>query len=167
MFKFKIFEIPDGKSERTLQLKTDSLNLGEILLKNGLIHIEFNKTNNFIQTKLKLNLIVELICDRSLEVFDFEVNQMYSILFKEEKIEESVDDKGAIRNIDIASKQIDLEQDVLDTILVSLPVKKLHPRFLDDEGSPVDFLNETFGESEKDQGDVIDPRWEALKELKK
>ena len=167
MFKFKIFEIPDGKSERALELKADSLDLGNVVLKDGFIQIEFNKTNHFIQTKLDLNLNVELICDRSLDTFDFEVNQHYDILFKENQIEESVNEKGAIRNIDNASRQIDIEQDVLDTILVSIPAKKLHPRFLDDDGNPVDLLNETFGESNEDQSDTIDPRWEALKELKK
>ena len=83
-------------------------------------------------------------------------------------MEESADENGAIRNIDGASQQIDIEQDVLDTLLVSLPAKKLHPRFLDEDGNPVELLNQQFGEADEEQtGETIDPRWEALKELKK
>tara|TARA_R110000868_G_scaffold37111_9_gene131485 strand:- start:20247 stop:20753 length:507 start_codon:yes stop_codon:yes gene_type:complete len=168
MFKFKIFEIPEGKSERKLQLKAGVLNLDEVKLKSGTIDIEFNRTLHFIQTKLTFDVIVELICDRSLDTFDFEVNQNYEILFKQEKIEESADENGSIRNIDIASQQIDIEQDVLDTILVSLPAKKLHPRFLDEDGNPIEFQTQQFGESDNDQeGENIDPRWDALKDLKK
>ncbi|MEQ9308846.1 MAG: DUF177 domain-containing protein [Balneolaceae bacterium] len=168
MFKFKIFEIPEGKSERTLQLKTGDLDLGEVSLKNGTLDIEFNRTLHFIQTKLTFNVTVELICDRSLDAFDFEVHQNYEILFKEEKIEESADENGAIRNMDYGSQQINIEQDVLDTILVSLPAKKLHPRFLDDDGNPIEFLNQQFGDLDTNQdGDNIDPRWAALKDLKK
>ncbi len=167
MFKFKIFEIPEGKSERTLQLNTGDLDLGEISLKSGTIEIEFNRSLHFILTKLKFDIIVELTCDRSLDNFDYEVIQGYEILFKEEKVEESADENGAIRNFDHASKQIDIEQDVLDTLLVSLPAKKLHPRFLDENGTPKEFLNKQFGEADEEEGETIDPRWEALKDLKK
>lgn len=168
MFKFKIFEIPEGKSERKLQLNAGDFELGEVKLKTGTIDIEFNRALHFIQTKLAINIIVELICDRSLDEFDFDIIQNYEILFKEEKIEESADHNGSIRNMDISSQQINIEQDVLDTILVSLPAKKLHPRFLDEDGNPIDFLNQRFGEINEDQeGDAIDPRWEALKDLKK
>jgi uncharacterized metal-binding protein YceD (DUF177 family) len=55
---------------------------------------------------------------------------------------------------------------VLDTLLVHLPVKKLHPRFLDEDGNPKEFVAESFGEADEEE-DAIDPRWEALKDLKK
>lgn len=167
MFKFKIFEIPEGKSERTLQLSAEDLDLGDVSLNYGTIHIEFNRSLHFILAKLKFDVTVELVCDRSLDSFEYEVDQDYEILFKEEEIEESADENGSIRNIDFASKQIDIEQDVLDTILVSLPAKKLHPRFLDEDGNPTEFLNEQFGETDEEEGNSIDPRWEALKDLKK
>jgi uncharacterized metal-binding protein YceD (DUF177 family) len=166
MFKFKIFEIPEGKSNRTLSLDGESLDLGEITLLSGTVHIEFDRTPHVIRAVLDIEAVLKLTCDRSLEEFDFPVDQRYEILFKFEEIEESTDEHGAIRNIDHASKQIDIEQDVHDTLLVSLPAKKLHPKFLDEHGEPKEFLNEQFGEFE-DEGDTIDPRWAALKDLKK
>ena len=168
MFKFKIFEIPEGKSERTLELESRDLDLGEVVFKGGTIHLDFDRALHFIRVKLQFDVTVELVCDRSLDVFEFPVKQDYEILFKSEKVEESADENGAIRNIDVASKQIDIEQDVLDTILVSVPAKKLHPRFLDEDGNPAELLNQKFGEIEDDDAEqTIDPRWEALKELKK
>jgi uncharacterized metal-binding protein YceD (DUF177 family) len=107
-----------------------------------------------------------LICDRSLDAFDHGVHQNYEVLFKAEEVEESANEKGAIRNYDHASKQIDLEQDVRDTILLNLPTKKLHPRFLDEDGNPEEVLNEQFGDIPDEDEEQIDPRWEKLKDLK-
>lgn len=168
MFTFKIFEIPEGKSERKLNLNSTDLELDDVSFKGGVIDLEFDRSSHFVLVKLVLDVVVELTCDRSLDVFDFEVVQDYQILFKEEQVEETIDENGAIRNIDHVSKQISIMQDVLDTILVSLPAKKLHPRFLDENGEPKELLNENFGETleNEEEGDTIDPRWEALKELK-
>ena len=166
MFTFKIFEIPDGKSTRTLDLKPGSIDLGDISLLNGNIDLEFDKGLQFIRVKMRMSATVQLVCDRSLDEFEYSISPDYEILFKEEPVEESADETGAIRNIDHASKQINIEQDVLDTILVNLPAKKLHPRFLDENGNPLDFETEKFGESDDDEEDAIDPRWAALKDLK-
>jgi len=65
-----------------------------------------------------------------------------------------------------SSKQIDLEQDVRDTILLNLPTKKLHPRYLDEDGNPKEVLNEQFGDIPDEDEETIDPRWEKLKDLK-
>ncbi len=95
------------------------------------------------------------------------MNEDYEVLFKAEEVEESADENGAVRNYDHAGNQIDLEQDVRDTILLHVPSKKLHPRFLDEDGNPRELLNEQFGDVPDEEEDAIDPRWEKLKELKK
>lgn len=166
MLKFKIFEIPEEQSEKTIELGSDVLDLGSLAFKSGMVHIEFYRTLHFVRTQFTVDAIVELICDRSLVAFDHEVHQDYEVLFKAEEVEESADENGAVRNYDHASKQIDLEQDVRDTILLNLPTKKLHPRFLDKEGNPKEVLNEQFGDIPEDEEDRIDPRWEKLKDLK-
>lgn len=168
MFTFKIFEIPEGKSEKKLNLSSADLDLDDISFKGGEIDLEFDRSSHFILVKLAIDVLVELTCDRSLDNFDFEVKEDYQVLFKHEQVEESIDENGAVRNIDHISKQISIKQDVLDTVLVSLPAKKLHPRFLDENGEPKELLNEKFGDapSNEEDGESIDPRWEALKELK-
>lgn len=165
MFKFKIFEMPEGKSERVLTLRADSLDLGKVTLISGSIRVEFDRSPHFVLVKLLIKAGIEVICDRSLDSFEYNVHQGYEILFKDEEIEESADENGAIRSIDNVSKQINIEQDVLDTILVSLPAKKLHSRYLDEEGNPEEFLEEKFGVIEEKDAYSTDPRWDVLKEL--
>ncbi|RNC80061.1 MAG: DUF177 domain-containing protein [Balneola sp.] len=168
MFKFKIFEIPEGKSERSIQLNAEDIDLGEVSLKSGTININFYRTTHFIQVQMALDVTVTLICDRSLDAYPHLVETEYQVIFKNERVEESIDERTAIRNIDHASKQINIEQDVLDTILVNVPTKKLHPRLLDEQGNPKEMLSQTFGESsDENDEDYVDPRWEALKALKK
>lgn len=43
MFTFKIFEIPDGKSQNSIQIQPDSLDLGDVTLKDGKVEIDFDK----------------------------------------------------------------------------------------------------------------------------
>ena len=167
MLKFKIFEIPEGQSQRTVQLQPEDLNLGDVPFKRGSVKIEFYKTVEFIRTNFSISATVELICDRSLDMFEHQVEKDYEVLFKTEKVAESADENGATRNLDTKYQQIDLEQDVRDTILLVLPVKKLHPRFLDQDGKPKEFFSQQFGNTLEEDEDYIDPRWEALKELKK
>ncbi len=168
MFKFKIFDIPDGKSKRTLILGEKELDLGDYTLKKGKIDIEFYKTSKFIQTKLDVNATVELICDRSLDNFDYEIEKDYNILFEAEEVEEMADEGNAVRMINFKAQEIDIEHEVRDTIFLALPVKKLHPKYLDENGNPKEYFQKTFGNND-DEGETeqIDPRWEALKELKK
>jgi uncharacterized metal-binding protein YceD (DUF177 family) len=167
MLKFKIFEIPEGQSQRTVELESDDLEIEEIPFNGATLDINFYRTLHFIQVKFGLKANIKLICDRSLDEFNHQIETNYQVLFKAEEVEESADENGSIRNIDINSKQIDLEQDVLDTIMLNLPVKKLHPRFLDEDGNPKEFVNEQFGDYSDEDEETIDPRWEALKELKK
>ena len=177
MFTFKIFEIPDGKSNRKLILTETTIDLGEVTLKQAEIVLEFEKTSRFIRVTLNIDADIHLICDRSLEPFLFHVQQPYEILFKYNNQVDSEDEHGAIRNIDSRKNEINIKQDVLDTILVHLPAKKLHPRFLDDKGNATEFKTQSFGNfctEFKTQSfgnfcdeDFIDPRWAALKDLKK
>ncbi len=166
MLKFKIFEIPEGESQRTVEIGNEELEIEEFPFKGATIDFDFYRAPQFIRVKFNLDADVVLTCDRSLDEFEHHLETNYEVLFKAEEVEESADENGSIRNIDIYSKQIDLEQDVLDSIMLNLPIKRLHPRFLDEDGNPKEFVNEQFGSAADDEEEKIDPRWEALKELK-
>ena len=166
MLKFKLTEIPEGDSHVDLTLDSDSLDLGDVQVKEGSLAFDFHKNIHYIQVDFTVRVITELVCDRSLESFDYPVETSYEVIFKAEPTEEKSDEDGAVRNIDYVGNIIDLEEDVRDTILLNIPIKKIHPRFLDEDGEISDFVDKEFGKSDDDE-DAIDPRWEALKKLKK
>lgn len=164
---FHIVEIPEGESQKVLELEKDDLNLSPYAFEGGEIEVEFYRTLHFIRVNFEVHASVELECDRSLEKFIFPVDSDYEVLFKVDVKEETEDENGAVRRFDFSSNTFSIEEEVRDTILLEIPMQVLHPRFLDEEGNPKDFQTKTFGEAEEeDSKDNIDPRWEDLKKLK-
>jgi len=50
--------------------------------------------------------------------------------------------------------------------MVQLTRNKLDPRFWGEDGDAIEFETQSFGNSEVEE-EAIDPRWAALKDLKK
>jgi len=114
---------------------------------------------------------VELLCDRSLETFDHPVKIREQLIFKYGEEEEEMDNN--IYTITSSTQRLKLGQPVFELISVSVPMRKLHPRFKDDDQENEDIYFSTSSEtpgsdkkSENTDEENIDPRWEALKKLK-
>ena len=164
---FNLQEIPDGKSERSVSLSEGDLELDdEVSLKKGDVHVNFLRTNHFIEIDFTVNVDTELICDRSLKPLMKHLNGSYHIFFEPDDIEGTETEKGAVRQIPSEDLVLDIEKEVRDTIMLEIPVRKIHPDYVDSEGNPEDFETQKFG-PEPDEEEMIDPRWSELKKLKK
>lgn len=166
--EFKIVEIPEGSSERTLQLADEDLDLDPHEFLGGRLDLAFYRTIHFIRVNFSITSEVELVCDRSVEPFVYPVEAEYEVLFKVDVREETEDEDGAIRRFNFSSNTLSIEDEVRDTVLLNIPVKKLHPKFFDEEGNLKEFEMQSFGDTgkESDESDLADPRWEKLKQLK-
>lgn len=163
---FNIQEIPEGKSQKEVLLDEKELDLDDqLVLKHGNVRIDFLKTDHFLQVDFNVKGLVALVCDRSLEKFDQRVEGAYKIIFEPDTEEETEGEKGAVRQIPPDDLIIDIQKEVRDTIMLSLPVRKIHPDLRDEDGTPEEFEMKQFGVSQ-DSEDSIDPRWEELKKLK-
>lgn len=117
-----------------------------------------------IKADLYLKGDVELICDRSLESFRFpiELTEVHYFKFGEE--EEELSDE-----LEVISKErisIDFDQLTYDLIALSLPSKKLHPRYQEDDEDEIEgrLIFSTHIVDEKESVEP-DPRWTKLKEI--
>jgi uncharacterized metal-binding protein YceD (DUF177 family) len=165
---FNLQEIPDGRSERTVSISEGELELDdEVTLKRGDVQINFLKTNHFVEVEFTVDVETELICDRSLKPFRKELSGSYHILFEPDEVEDTETEKGAVRQIPADDLTVDIEKEVRDTIMLEIPVRKIHPDYYDSEGNPENFETQHFGPEPEDEEDQIDPRWEKLKQLKK
>lgn len=137
-------------------------------------HVVLNKSATMIQLRFQTKGSVTLTCDRSLETFEEPVDSDERIILKfgdhNEELTEEIEIIGRNTN------RINVARYIFDFIALSLPVKKLHPSlrteeddFEDDEeeGTLVYTSGETEEGDETEEGEKIDPRWEALKNLKK
>ncbi len=165
--QFKIQDIPEGQSSKDVHLTEEYYDLDEeIDLVLADVSVDFYRTDHFIKVSFRVSAMVELICDRSLQPFEQNLSGKYDILFQPGEVTESETAESAVRQIPGDLLIIDIEKEVRDTIMLEVPVRKIHPKYLDEEGKPVDFETKQFGDLPDKDEEVIDPRWEELKKLK-
>lgn len=166
--EFNIVEIPEGESQRTVGLTEDDLDLSPYAFRGGEVQLLFYRTLHFIRVNFHVDSDVELVCDRSLETYIQPIESDYEVVFKVDVQEEKEDENGAIRRFDFSTNTLSIEEELRDTIFLNIPIKKLHPRFVDEEGNPKDFETKSFGDikEEDENPEIVDSRWEKLKELK-
>lgn len=128
------------------------------------VEIVLDKHETFIEADFKIEGIAKLTCDRSLEVFDFPMNMEKKILFKYGEEDAELTDEIIL--ISRERSNLDLGQLVYEFIALTIPYKKLHPKFQDEEDDAVEgkvIYSSSTSESKEEE---VDPIWEKLKKLK-
>ena len=132
--------------------------------------IELDKRETLIEATFKISGSASLICDRSLDPFDFPMDFKRKIMFKYGDTDEEVSDEIVIIHRD--TDTLELGQYIYEFIGLQIPIKKLHPRYqheLETEDEAEGKIIYSSGETKHDPesgDDDIDPRWEKLKKLK-
>jgi len=132
---------------------------------NFTAHVTLDKHETFIEASFKINGKAGLICDRSLDPFDHPVVMDKKIVFKYGEEETELSDEIIIISPERAS--LDIGQYIYEFIALSIPIKKLHPRYAnepEDEGEGKLIYSSADDDIKKEN--TIDPRWEKLKKLK-
>ena len=135
------------------------------LLKKGQLDVSLDllKKDSFIELFFNLNGMMELICDRSLDLFDYPLNFEEQIILKYGDRQEEM--AVNMEMIPENTQSINVAKNILDIITLALPMKKLHPKY----GQSAETNDELIysSDSEKIDMEEIDPRWQVLKNLKK
>jgi len=123
--------------------------------------VALNKHETFIEADFIIKGKLQLTCDRSLEVFDHPVNINSRIVFKFGDHDEEITEEIVMIHRDTAT--LEIGQFIYEFIGLAVPLKRLHPKFAQDESE--DGIIYTSGEAEAEK--EVDPRWDILKKLKK
>jgi len=135
-------------------------------------HVVLNKSATMLQLNFHTEGRVELVCDRSLEPFEEPVVSDERLILKFGDRNEELTDE--IEIISRNTNRINVARYIFEFIALSLPVKKIHPDLrsdvdeelaADEEGVLV-YSSATQDDSEAEETEKTDPRWEALKKLK-
>jgi len=131
--------------------------------------IELDKHETFIEAIFEINGTVKLICDRSLDLFDFPIDIKQKLVYKYGEENKEISEEVVMIHRDSAI--LDLGQPMYEYIVLSVPMKKLHPRFQEEDNEEEDvegkLIYKSSDDSEDDNGNgSTDPRWEILKKLK-
>ena len=135
------------------------------------VKVALTKSETLLMSSFHIDGIVGLICDRSLEPFDYEIKTSNNLIFKYG--DDYVELTDEIVTIPHNAQKINVAQYIYEFIGLAVPMKKLHPKFKkeEDEFEEADTIliysttSETEGEEE--DKDEIDPRWDILNKLKK
>ncbi len=177
-FDIEIFRLTDGKQsfEYELDDKFFASVEGSFLEKGTLkARVQIDKSERLILAQFDIKGFVELICDRSVESYDYSIDTTDNLVFKfgDEFAEVSEDVILIPRDL----QKLNVAQYLYEFIGLAIPMKKLHPKFAEEEAEEdeqetklvyrsEDPKNSEETTNQSNDGEKVDPRWNALKDLK-
>ena len=127
--------------------------------------IELLKKTTFLELIFFITGKVNVFCDISIEPFDLEINSESNFIVKFSNSSENFSDE--IIFLPIGSHEIDVTNHLYETIILSLPIRKVHPKVKD--GTLENDITIKLKELEpklENQSFENDSRWDKLKDLK-
>lgn len=162
-----VFNLKNGNHQYTFDIDDEFFSLFSSSLVekgSGITQVTLEKSDSLINATVEIDIKVELTCDRSLEKFEYPLQRKEVLMFKYGEEEKELDVN--VHTITKSTQRIDFGQHIFDYIGLSIPYKKLHPKFVNDDDTEQDeLIFQTQSDDEEDTS-AEDPRWEALKKLK-
>ncbi|GAB3539870.1 YceD family protein [Spirosoma fluminis] len=145
--------------------------LEQDLIEKGNVHTHLilDKSETMIRLDFHITGTVEQTCDRSLDCYDEPVDTLQRMLLKFGDHNEELSDE--IELIERGTATINVARYVFEFLSLSLPMKRLHPRFRDEEDADDDVNGKLIYRSDPEPDDentdqpAVDPRWAALRKL--
>jgi len=128
--------------------------------------VTLDKNSSLIRVNNHISGWVELICDRSLDPFNYPIETSGQVIYKFGAEEKEIDDEVIV--ITRNHPMINLAQNIYELISVAVPLKKLHPRYDPETEADDQLIYSTRDENPEgdDSRAGTDPRWEILRKLK-
>ncbi|HNW90390.1 MAG TPA: DUF177 domain-containing protein [Bacteroidales bacterium] len=129
---------------------------------NMLVHIEMNKQPDMLELKFAFSGYVLCECDRCLEEYKQPLSGNERLLVKFGDKTDEPDDNIMI--VPVQEHQINLSQFIYESIVLMLPVRKVHP---EDKNGKSDCNPEVIKKLKElnHQKKNNDPRWDELKKI--
>jgi uncharacterized metal-binding protein YceD (DUF177 family) len=152
----------EGNNSFFEAFEQDYLNQGDFK-----VNIILDKSVSLIRVHFDIVAEIQMQCDRSLEDFveTFQIKEDYIFKFGEKA--EVVNEELEI--IPFGATKINIAQLIFDFISLQIPMKKLHPRFRnedDDNSEGILVYSDALEDKKEEVNDGIDPRWAELLKLK-
>ncbi len=132
------------------------------------VNVFINKFGHQHLLKVQVHTMAHFYCDRCLEEFDRVIQDEFRLVYSDEKFlmtQEDIDSEQEIRFISTDTVEIDITGDIREALLLMIPIKSICSdtcRGL----CPECGINLNLKTCDH-HGVQMDPRWEALKKLKK
>lgn len=143
---------------------------GSQLEKGQLVaNVTLDKQEALIVARFVIEGTLTLVCDRSLEEFDYSLRTAQTLVYQYGEEEEELTDEIVV--ITRHMQQINVAQPIYEFVALAVPMKRLHPKYAQDDQPFVEgeivFSSQSEGATDLATETIADPRWEALRKLKK
>ncbi|MDH5608168.1 MAG: DUF177 domain-containing protein [Cyclobacteriaceae bacterium] len=131
----------------------------------GKAFLEIEKSETMMTLDFHFDVSVGLVCDVTLEPFDFPIHSDRKVIMKfGEEDEELSDDVFIIKH---DRHTIQLAELIHEFVSLEIPMKKVHPSLADDMRPELIYTSGNDAPEENSGSEEeTDPRWEVLKKLK-
>ena len=132
------------------------------------VNIVLEKRSTMLELSLKHKGTVHVPCDLTNEMFDLPIKGKIKVVVQFG--DEFNNDNEELLILPHGEHQIDVSQFIYEMIILSIPLKRIHPGVKDGslKTEVLEKLNEltvTEHKKENKEEDNIDPRWDKLKQL--
>lgn len=128
------------------------------------LQLDFHKKPTFFELHFNFSGFMETPCDRCAEDFEMEIENHYKLFAKFNRALVQESDNEDIIWVEEGDTVINIADHAYEFAVLSLPMQRMHPD--DSEGNPGCSVQNLLTKGEPEE-EVTDPRWEALKKLKK
>ena len=130
---------------------------------NGKVNVKvtLEKQSSLMMLRFHVNGIVEIQCDRCLDLFDQAITSENKIFVKYG--EENFDEGDDVLWVGQSDNVLNVAKLIYDFIILSIPIKHVHP---DEEDCNPEMISKLSGmNTPTDQPEETDSRWDELKKL--
>lgn len=149
----------DGLHEENLRLSPEDLELDPAIFSDIATTVRLDLSNGRVFASYDISAVATLECDRTSVEFKQPVEGSHSVLFLPPDQIPSDSDEENVLPLGAGETEIDLTSSARDTLMLSLPVRRVAPQA---EGKEIDTV---FGATLDKDGVPIDDRWDALRSL--
>lgn len=172
-YEIQIYKLSNGSHDFEFNLDKEFFDLFENEIVNmGNLHakVSLEKSETMIQTVFNITGTVELECDRSLDLFGFDIDLERTFIYKLGDETNELSDEAMVIPRD--TQKLNVASIMFEFIGLEIPMKKLHPRYPEEDEENEDEVLLIYSSEDNDQTEdqeneeTIDPRWASLKKLK-
>ncbi len=163
MIDLRISALSPGVHTFTLHPSPDDLDLGDQAFRDITVDVRLDLSDHQAHVTLDTSAIAALVCDRTMVDFEEHVEGTHEVVFSSaaaHAIDAGSEPTDDLLPLDAGQTSLDLTTPVRDTLMLSLPQRRIAPGAEDAE------IPTTFGALKDDDGDVVDARWQALLDRK-
>ena len=131
--------------------------------------IKLDKKDSFFILNFEIDGKAELLCDRCVELFDYEMIFDFTLVVKFAERETKIGDEEDVIYLSKSDTHIEMSDILYDYITIHIPIQILHPNTKEGLiGCNPEVINKLRLFEPKDvvEKELEDPRWEKLKQLK-